>query len=146
MRDVHTGVLPRSMTEMVHWPRASNNNERELGQWQWIKNRCWTLKNSSAQDPNSQRIMHQLSWITIFGSRVRRFANNIIGKSLTRDPKILVHGNECIQFLTRYFMFWTQNSAKNNHLSLILPSSPRTVFSVLALWCQSTADLWRHAN
>ena len=48
---------------------------------------------------------------------------------------IVIHGNECIiLFLTRYFMSWTQNSAKNIHRSLISQLSPRTVVSDLALW------------
>ena len=48
-----------------------------------------------------KRIMHELPWITIFGSRVRRFANNFhewrshVWKSLanriTSDPKIVIH-------------------------------------------------------
>ena len=71
----------------------------------------------------TQRILHGLPWITIFGSRVRRFANNFHGwrshewKSLanciTSDTKNFIHGNECfILFLTRYLMSWTLNSAK----------------------------------
>ena len=45
--------------------------------------------------------------------------------------KIVIHGTKCIiLFLTCSFMFWTHNSTKNNHRSLISPSSPRTVFFV----------------
>ena len=36
-----------------------------------------------------------------------------------------------------FFHAILHNAAENNHLSLILPSSPRTVFSDLALWCHS---------
>ena len=108
------------------------------------------------------RIMQELSWITIFWSRVRWFANDFhewrshswksLANHLTSDPKIVIHGNECIiLFLTRYFMLWTHNSAINNHRSLILPSSPRTLFSVLALWRHHSWSvmshklaLWRH--
>ena len=103
-------------------------------------------------------IMHELPWITIcfahewddlpmILSRVK-----IIGKSHHEWPKIVIHGNECIiLFLTRYFMFWTQDSTKNNHRSLILPSSPRTVFSDYTLWRHRSWSvtsrelaLWRH--
>ena len=64
------------------------------------------------------RIMHELPWITILRSWVRRFDNNfhewrmkIIGKSHHERPKIVIHGNECIiLFLTRYFVSWTQFS------------------------------------
>ena len=59
--------------------------------------------------------MHELPWITIFGSQVRRFANNfhewrshkwkLFANRITSDPKIVIRGNECIiLFLTRYFM------------------------------------------
>ena len=54
---------------------------------------------------------------------------------ITSDPQIVIHGNECIiLFITRYFMSWTHNSAKNNYRLLISPLSPRTVFSGLTLW------------
>ena len=97
---------------------------------------------------------HDEPWITIFLSWVRRFGNDfhsydffhewgdsamISAKSLpirlTHDKKkIVIHGNECITlFLTRYFMWWTHNSAKNNDRSLISPLTLRTVFSDLAL-------------
>ena len=89
--------------------------------------------------------MHELPWITIFGSRVRRFANHFhewrshgwksLANRITSDPKIVIHGNECIiLFLTRYFMSWTRNSAENNDRSLISQLSPRTVVYDLALW------------
>ena len=87
------------------------------------------------------RIMHELPWITIFGSRVRRFSNDFhewrgydwksLAKRITSVPKIVIHGNDCIfLFLTRHFMFWTYNSAEYIHYrSLISPLSLRTVFS-----------------
>ena len=86
-----------------------------------------------------------VTWITIFWSRVRWFANDLhewrsqewksLAKHITRDQKIVIHGNECIiVFLTRYFLSWTHNSAKNNHRSFISPLSPRKVFSDLPLW------------
>ena len=89
--------------------------------------------------------MHELPWITIFRSRVRRFVNDFnewrshewksLVNRITSDSKIVTHGNECIiLFLTRYFMFLTHNFSKNNQRSLISQLSPRTVFSDLALW------------
>ena len=82
--------------------------------------------------------MHELPWITIFGSWVRWFVNDFhewqshewksLANRLTSDPKIVIHSNECIiLFLTRYFMSWTHNSAKNIHRSLSSQLSPRTV-------------------
>ena len=90
------------------------------------------------------------AWVTVnnnfFCSRVKWFANDFHewrsheGKSLayhiTSDQKIVIHGNECIiLFLTCYFMFWTYNSAINNHRWLIAPLSLRK--------CPA---LWRHHN
>ena len=69
------------------------------------------------------RLMHELPWITIFGSPVTGFANNFhewqsnewksLANRLTSDPKIVIHGKECIiLFLTHYLMSGTHNSAK----------------------------------
>ena len=51
-------------------------------------------------------VIHTLPWITIFGSLVTRFANDfhswlrhswkLLANRLTRDPKIVIHGNSCI--------------------------------------------------
>ena len=50
--------------------------------------------------------MHELPWITILASRVMRFANDFhswlrhswkaLANRLTRDPKTVMQGNECI--------------------------------------------------
>ena len=88
------------------------------------------------------RIMHGVTWIMIFWSCERWFANefylsliNIFVKSPHLWPKkIIIHGNECIiMFLTCCFISMTHNSAKNNHPSLMLPLLARTVFSDSAL-------------
>ena len=61
------------------------------------------------------RIMHELPWITIFGvtSEVifqklhawRSHDWKVLANCITSDPKIVIHGNECIiSFLTRYFL------------------------------------------
>ena len=47
------------------------------------------------------RIMHELPWITISGSRVRRFSNSshswqLMANRPTLNPKIVIHGNEWI--------------------------------------------------
>ena len=108
--------------------------------------------------------MHELPWITIFLSRVRRFGNDfhewrshdffvtseairqwfsrvtksrvkIIAESPQKWQKIVIHGNECIiLFLTRYFMSWTHKSAKNYHRAIISPLLQRAAFSDRALW------------
>ena len=111
------------------------------------------------------RIMHELKWITIFGSRVRRFANDFhewrsrewksLANRFTSCPKIVIRGNECIiLFLTHYLMSWNTQFCLNNYRALISPLSLRTVFSDLVLWrhhswsvtsreCRTLA-LWRH--
>ena len=58
-------------------------------------------------------MIHSLSWITIFGSLVMRFANDfhswlrhswkLLANRLTRDPKIVVHGNSCIILYVLHF-------------------------------------------
>ena len=52
------------------------------------------------------KIIHSLPWITIFGSLVMRFSYDFhlwlrhswisLANRLTRDPKIVIHGNSCI--------------------------------------------------
>ena len=74
---------------------------------------------------------------------------------LTRDKKIVMHGNECIiLFLTRYFMSWTHKSTKNYHRAFISSLLPWAAFSDRALWrhhnwsvtsCErEILVLWRH--
>ena len=102
------------------------------------------------------RIMHELPWITIFGSRVRRFANDFhewrshewksLANRITSDPKIVIHGNECIiLFLTRYSMSWNTILLKT-----IIDRSFRNCrqgWHFLTSHCDViTVDLWHHAN
>ena len=109
-----------------------------------------------AQDALLRRMSrHEIknnAWVTVnndFLSRVRRFDNDFhewrshewksLPNRLTRDKKIVIHGNECIiLFLTRYFMSWTHTSAKNYHRALISPLLLRAAFS--------DRTLWRHHN
>ena len=104
--------------------------------------------------------MHELRLITIFGSRVRRFANDFhewqshewksLENRFTSDPKIVIHSNECIiLFLTRYFTSWTHNSAKtiivrwfaivakDGLFWLNILTSPQ-----LYLWCHTNVRYW----
>ena len=79
------------------------------------------------------RIMHELPWVTIFGSLMMRFANRHSWKSLanciTSDPTIV--SNSCtILFL----MSWTHNSAKNKYDRWFRHCRQRRSFS----------ELWRH--
>ena len=98
------------------------------------------------------------AWVMQFANDFHswlRHSRKSLANRLTRDPKIVIHGNECfILFLTRCFMSWTHNSAKNNHRSLTSQLSPGTVVSDLALWRHHSGSvtsrerkiqtLWRH--
>ena len=104
--------------------------------------------------------MHEVTWILIFGSRVRRVANNFHegwsnewnhGKSYHEWPKIIINGNECIiLFLIRYLIYWTQNSAKSNYPSLISPFCAECgLFWWHNSWSLTSRErrvqaLWRH--
>ena len=87
--------------------------------WSTIPSWCWMKPifiSTLATIVQIERIVHELPWIMIFGSKVRWFANNFhewrsyVRKSLanciTSHPKIFIHGNKCIiLFLTCYLMF-----------------------------------------
>ena len=92
-----------------------------------------------------QRTMHELPWITIFVSRVRRFANNfhewrshewkLLANRITSDPKSLFTvTNVLFYFLHVILCPWMHNSTKNNWRLPTSPLSLRTVFSDLSLW------------
>ena len=50
--------------------------------------------------------MHELPWKTIWGHEWGEW--KLLANRITSDPKIVIHGNECIiLFLTRYLMSWT---------------------------------------
>ena len=124
------------MSMLISGTAAKGGNQRTKG-----KNVCVFL---NLHILNIYRIMHELSWITTFGWRVMRFANDChkwrshesksLTNRITSDPKIVIHSNKCIiLFLACHFMSWTHNSTQNNYWLLILPLSLRTVFSDLVL-------------
>ena len=114
-----------------------------------MKNNAWVTRENHWQIAS---LMTQKSLFTVTnGSHSWKSLAN----RPTHDPKIVIHGNECIiLFLRRYFMSWTHNSPENNHQSLISQPSPRTVVSDLALWRHHSGSvtsreseilaLWRH--
>ena len=95
-----------------------------------------------------------------FWSRVRWFASGFPNDEVksedhwqitTRVKSLFTVTNYFFLFLTCHLIFWTHNSATNNHRSLILPSSLRTVLSVLELWRHHSwsmtshdLEVWRH--
>ena len=114
-------------------------------------------------DVKIYRKMRELPWITIFRSRVGRFAGDFhewlsdewksSANPITCDPKIVIHGNVCIiLFPTCYLMSWAHITAKI-YRSLISPLSQRNVFSDSDLWRTQSWSvsrerrlliLWRH--
>ena len=102
------------------------------------------------------RIMYGLVWIKIFFitsetiraqfSREIKSQVKIIAVLPHKWQNIVTHANPyIILFRTHYIMSWTHKSTKNNRRSLILPLSPRMVFS--DDHCDvTTVDLWHYAN
>ena len=65
-----------------------------------------------------------------------------LANRLTRDQKIVIHGNECIIFfLTRYIMSWSHNPAKQSSIAQFATVTKDDPFCDV-----TTVDLWRHAN
>ena len=88
-----------------------------------FKKQCIFISSYCGLDTGDIKNNAWVTCIAIFGSRVRWFANDFhewrghewksLANRLTSDPKIVIHGNECIiLFLTRYLMSGTHNSAK----------------------------------
>ena len=98
-------------TQIFQWNSTGSGSTTRLPPCQWshpeeyIKNNAWVTVNNGVW-VTSEAICQWFSRVT--KSRVK-----IIGKSHHEWPKIVIHGNECINlFLTRYLMSWTLNSAK----------------------------------
>ena len=100
--------------------------------------------------------MHELPWITIFGSWVRRFANYFhkwrshewksLASRITSDPKIVIHGNECILFLICYLMSLNTHPLEKSsmaHFAIVakdglfwlgIVTSPQLICDVTRTW------------
>ena len=122
--------------------------QRQVENWQDIKNNAWVTVNNDI-------LGHECGDLPMIFTSDEVTSENQWQNRFTSDPKIVIHGNECIiLFLTRYFMSWTLNSAKNNYRSLISPLLLRTVFSDLVFWRhhrwpvtsnkRRVLALWRH--
>ena len=117
-----------------------------------IRSQIWKCKSSDIKN-YAWVIVNNDFWVTS-EAICQRFCQKSLANRITSDPKIIIHGNECIiLFLTRCVMSWTHNSAKNNHRSLI-SQLLGTVVSDLALWRHHSGSvtsrereiqaLWRH--
>ena len=95
--------------------------------------------------------MHELPWITVFGSRVRRFANyfyewrshewKCLANHITNDRKIVLHGNECIILLSLHTILCPERTITRKTITSLM-----TVPSVSAFLHHNTVDLLRYAN
>ena len=104
----------------------------------------------------SIRIMQESPWITILGSRVRRFANENHWQIASRvtQKSVFTVTNVLFYFSHAILCPGTHNSAKNHNRSLISQLSPRTAVSDFALWRHHSwyvtsrereiLALWRH--
>ena len=99
--------------------------------------------------------MHELPWITIFGLRVGRFANDFHEWRVTSEnhlqiasrvtPKLLFTVTNLLFYFLHAIVSWTvHNSAKNNYRSLISPLPLRTGRSLL-IWYRDVTTV-DHAN
>ena len=96
---------------------------------------------------SSKKDSWEKQWFSAYVSLVISYIKNNAWRFLGHEyPKTFIRGNECIiLLLTLFFISGTQNFAKNNYGSLILPLSLRQSF--LTYHCDiTTLDLWRHAD
>ena len=124
-----------------------NQNDSVIVLWSDIKNNAWVTVNNDFWVTSEAICQYNFH-----GWRSHEWKS--LANRIRSDPKIVIHGNECIiLFLTRYLMSNTQ-FRQNNYRSLISPLSLWTVFSDLVLWrhhrwsvtsreCRTLA-LWRH--
>ena len=107
----HNASISRSrdVTDPLWWRHNAKSETTVPGdncemsdRWLFLAELC--VQNIKQRVRN--KIIHSLPWITIFGSLVMRFANDFhswlrhswksLANRLTRDPKIVIHGNSCI--------------------------------------------------
>ena len=107
----HNASISRSrdVTDPLWWRHNAksettvpSDNCEMSGRWLFLAELC--VEDIKQRVRN--KVIHSLPWITIFGSLVMRFANEFhswlhhswksLANRLTRDPKIVIHGNSCI--------------------------------------------------
>ena len=100
----------RNVTDQL-WCRHNAKSEKTVpddncdmsNPWLFLEKMCVT---EDIKLRVRNKIIHSLPWITIFGSLVIRFTNDFhswlrhswisLANCLTRDPKIVIHGNSSI--------------------------------------------------
>ena len=99
----------RDVTDLLCWRHNAKSETTVPGGNCEMNDRWLFLAELCVQDIKKRvrnKIIHSLPWITIFGSLVMRFANDFhswlhhswtsLANRLTRDTKIVIHGNSCI--------------------------------------------------
>ena len=129
----------RDVTDPLWWRHNAKSETTVLGDNCEMSDRWLFLGELCVQDIKYRvrnKIIHSLPWITIFGSLVIRFANDFhswlrhswkpLANRLTRDPKIVIHGNSCIilyilhpnvelncnEYFQAIYIFWSMSNAK----------------------------------
>ena len=90
-------LCSRDVTDPLWWRHNAKSETTVPGDNCEVSDRWLFLAELCVQDIKQRvrnKIIHSLPWITIFGPLVMRFANE--ANRLTRDPKIVIHGNSCI--------------------------------------------------
>ena len=116
----HNASISRSrdVTDPLRWRHNAKSETTILGDSCEMSDRWLFLAELCVQGHKitciRNKIIHSLPWMTIFGSLVMRFADDFhswlrhswksSANRLTRDPKIVIHGNSCIilYFLNLY--------------------------------------------
>ena len=138
----------RDVTDQLWWRHNAKSektvldNDCDMSDW-WLFSKKLCVKDIKLCVRN--KIIHSLPWITIFGSLVMRFTNDFhswlrhswksLANRLTRDPKIVIHGNSCI--ILYIFGAWCSiwlivRSSAHVHL----PSGLQPIISMtISQWC-----------
>ena len=116
----HNGSISRlrDVTDQLWWHHNAKSEKTILGDncemsdwWLFLGKMCG--KDIKLRVKN--KIIHSLPWIMIFGSLVMQFSNDFhswllhawksLANCLTRDPKIVIHGNSWIIFYIMWKSF-----------------------------------------
>ena len=99
----------RDVTDQLWWRRNAKSEKTVLDDNCDMSDRWMVLEKLCVKDKKlhvRNKIIHSLPWITIFLSLVMGFTNDFhswlhhswksLANRLTREPKIVIHGNSCI--------------------------------------------------
>ena len=116
----HNAGISRScdVTDQLWWRHNAKSEKTVLDVNCDMSNRWLFLEKLRVKDIKLRvwnKIIHSLPWITIFASLVMRFTDDFhswksLANRLTRDPKIVIHGNSCIiLYILHVILKWLQS-------------------------------------